>query len=290
MKFTALQRHHMRQAIRAYLPIAYPHGVPDKVEVPTLEPRRNETLHDMVRRVFRDESSVTRRDPADHTCTRLTLRLGNDRYPNMKLVLQEFVEQGEFVFGVDAHDQLPINPSMPGYDEWQRLRDYNAWVKHRIERRFDYLGLPTLHQIAEDLVNECGSIDETRPARILVADDDPDLGQARVSILRKEGYQVFRAHDGQEALDMMEGVAPDLVVMDFLMPRLCGGEVCARLKRNERFRHIPVLLATTTPIELVGAHQADGFMVKPFHRKVLLSLVQHLLGSKVEGVATVATA
>ncbi len=289
MKISALQRYHLEQAVRAYLPIAYPRGVPGSLEIPRFDEQAGETAVDVVRRLFEDESRGSR----NLCCARLTLRLGNERYPNMKLVLQEFVEKGEYVFAVDAHDQLPLSPSTPGYEDWQRLRDYNAWVKHRIERRFDYVGLPTLHQVVEVLSRSRSDCNHetaglSPAARILVADDDPDLGAALETILRSEGYEVFRACDGEEALSMIETVAPDLVVMDYLMPRLCGDDVCERLKRSERWRNIPVLLATTTPIELIGEHKADGFLVKPFQRNVLLSLVQHLLGHKPEGIAATA--
>jgi CheY-like chemotaxis protein len=274
MQLGGIRSEYVVQAIRAYLRIAYTDGAQRIYQLMDPHLATLIPIRDLLEEYFRDESHTV----GGVCCRRFSLRLGNRRYPNMKLVVQEFMEQGEFFFIVDAHDQLPISPNDPNYEAWKRLRDYNAWIKHRIERRWDYMGLPTLKNVGRAFERVSDEPKIGRGVRILVVDDDDDLGRAVATVLRGLGFTVARAENGMEALRRVDEEPYDLIVMDYLMPDLDGGEVCSRLKADERHKHIPVLLATTTPIELIGRHDADGFLIKPFHRKVFMSLLTHLLG------------
>jgi len=102
--------------------------------------------------------------------------------------------------------------------------------------------------------------------RILLVEDDPFLRRACEAGLRKRGYQVILAVDGEEALQRIREDAPALVLLDLLMPKLSGMEVLAELKKDEKTRHIPVVILTNSSTELERKNTASlgaaGYLVK----------------------------
>ncbi|NJN14435.1 MAG: hypothetical protein HC813_02030 [Planctomycetes bacterium] len=73
---------------------------------------------------FSDESQ----QDGERRIARYVLRLGNSRYPHMKLVLEESILRGEFAFGVDTHDDLNVSPNAPDFDRWNVVRTHNRSV------------------------------------------------------------------------------------------------------------------------------------------------------------------
>lgn len=109
--------------------------------------------------------------------------------------------------------------------------------------------------------------------RILIVDDEPDLLELiRVSLVR-EGYTVETASCGREALDAVARRAPDLVVLDLMLPDMAGTEVCRKLRADSRFSSLPVLMLTAKGEEVdrvVGFELgADDYMTKPFSPREL---------------------
>jgi CheY-like chemotaxis protein len=102
--------------------------------------------------------------------------------------------------------------------------------------------------------------------RILLVEDDPFLRRACEAGLRKRGYQVITAVDGEEALRRVRNDAPALILLDLLMPKLSGIEVLAELKQDEKTRHIPVIILTNSSTEMerkkTAALGAAGYLVK----------------------------
>jgi DNA-binding response OmpR family regulator len=104
--------------------------------------------------------------------------------------------------------------------------------------------------------------------RVLVVDDDDDMRELMVMLLSGE-YDVAAARDGVEGLELARKLRPDLVVLDLLMPRMHGFEVCHRLREDAELKSVKVLISSsksyqhdqTTAVEEAGA---DGYIVKPF--------------------------
>ena len=79
-------------------------------------------------------------------------------------------------------------------------------------------------------------------SKILVVDDEPELVKAIEIRLRASGYQVEVAYDGEEGIKKAMEFKPDLIILDIVMPKISGYEVCKILKSNEETRHIPILI------------------------------------------------
>jgi DNA-binding response OmpR family regulator len=119
---------------------------------------------------------------------------------------------------------------------------------------------------------------------VLVADDDPDI-LALVSFrLERAGYDVLGASDGEEALRLALGHAPDLAVLDVMMPKLDGYEVTTRLRQNGATRRMPIILLTARVQEADIARGfevgADDYVKKPFSPQELGARVQAILGRR----------
>jgi diguanylate cyclase (GGDEF)-like protein len=112
---------------------------------------------------------------------------------------------------------------------------------------------------------------------ILVADNEPDILRFVEVNLRLEGFQVVTCLDGQEALERTFETRPALVLLDVMMPRMDGFEVCRRLRSDVRTSHIPIIFLTAksmTVDKVIGLTAgADGYVVKPFDPVELVARV-----------------
>ena len=121
--------------------------------------------------------------------------------------------------------------------------------------------------------------------RILVVDDEPALRAALQRALRLEGYDVTLAEDGDAALRLVQRDAPELVVLDVLMPALDGLAVCRRLRRSGDRTPVLMLTARDAVSDRVSGLDAgaDDYLVKPFALEELLARVRALLRRTVNG-------
>ncbi len=208
---------------------------------------------------------------------RWVLRLGNSRYPNMKLSLEEYLLADEFVFAVDTHDASIVLPGDPDEPAWREIRRWNLALKRRIEERWRKAGLPTYAALRAVLARPAAGPRQGPPrGTVLVVDDEPAIADTVAAVLQGEGFRVRKASDGTEALEALKTLRPDLILMDYEMPGMNGTEVCARIRRSRRDRDIPILLATAAMVDLAAIADADGFLVKPYQREILLSFVKSL--------------
>jgi putative two-component system response regulator len=126
---------------------------------------------------------------------------------------------------------------------------------------------------------------ENRKSKILVVDDNvQNVELMEAYLLGAGGYEVQTAYDGEEALQKVEADPPDLILLDVMMPRLDGFEVCRRLKEDENTRLIPIVMITAlTELEdrLKGIEAgADDFLSKPVNKLELLTRVKSLVRVK----------
>ncbi len=118
--------------------------------------------------------------------------------------------------------------------------------------------------------------------KILVVDDEEEMVMAVQARLEANGYEVVTAYDGEEGLKKARSENPDLIILDLMLPKMDGYQVCATLKHDDRYKKIPVLLFTAkagTEDERIGIEDcgANGYMTKPFEPPALLAKISELL-------------
>ncbi len=116
---------------------------------------------------------------------------------------------------------------------------------------------------------------------VLVVEDEPPLVEVLRYNLEKAGYRVSVAGDGAEALDKVRDAIPDLIILDWMLPKLSGIEVCRQLREDPEAKNVPVIMLTARGEEadrLKGlASGADDYVVKPFSPAELLARVRAVL-------------
>ena len=118
--------------------------------------------------------------------------------------------------------------------------------------------------------------------KILIADDEPNILISLEFLMKREGYEVLLARDGQEAMDVIARERPALVLLDVMMPVKTGFDVCCELRANESLRDTLVLMLTAkgrdTDVAKGIAMGANAYVTKPFSTKELVQKVKELLG------------
>jgi CheY-like chemotaxis protein len=118
-------------------------------------------------------------------------------------------------------------------------------------------------------------------SRVLIADDIPQNRELLEAYLASEGYTILVAGDGQETMQMVDRHQPDLILLDIMMPRMSGYEVCVQIKSDPARRNIPVLIVTALnePGDIEKAVNAgcDDFLTKPVNGLELRTRVRSLL-------------
>jgi len=121
-------------------------------------------------------------------------------------------------------------------------------------------------------------------AKLLIADDNADTVELLTKRFRSEGYETAAAYDGEQALRMVQEFVPELIILDIMMPKIDGLEVCRQLKENDTTKHIPVLMLTAksdVSDKVRGLDTgADGYLTKPFDYPELAARVRSLLARK----------
>ena len=118
-------------------------------------------------------------------------------------------------------------------------------------------------------------------SRVLIADDNHQNCELLDAYLSDENYEISMAYDGQQTLERVAEWQPDLILLDIMMPRLSGYEVCQQLKQTEGTSAIPILMVTALnekgDIEKAVAAGCDDFLTKPVNRLELKTRVRSLL-------------
>ncbi|MGK7876837.1 MAG: response regulator transcription factor [Xenococcaceae cyanobacterium] len=118
-------------------------------------------------------------------------------------------------------------------------------------------------------------------SKVLVVEDSVAQRQMILDLLKDSGLKVEEARDGIEALEQIQKFSPDLVVLDIVMPRMNGYEVCRRLKADPKTKNVPVVMCSSKGEEFDrywGMKQgADAYIAKPFQTIELIGTVKQLL-------------
>ena len=121
----------------------------------------------------------------------------------------------------------------------------------------------------------------TTSAKVLITDDNPQILELLEAYLEPLPVRVITAIDGQATLAAVERDQPDLILLDVMMPKRSGFEVCRTLKEDARYRDIPIVMVTALnevgDIERARECGADEFISKPVNKIELLELVRNLL-------------
>lgn len=118
-------------------------------------------------------------------------------------------------------------------------------------------------------------------AKVLIAEDEPNIVTSLEFLLQENDYQVRVARDGEEALRLVESFRPDVVLLDVMMPLRNGYEVCQRIRENPALQRVKIVMLTARGREAEHAKGialgADAFVTKPFSTKELLAKVAELV-------------
>jgi two-component system, OmpR family, alkaline phosphatase synthesis response regulator PhoP len=119
--------------------------------------------------------------------------------------------------------------------------------------------------------------------KILIADDEPNILISLEFLMKREGYEVVLARDGQEAIDAIVRERPALVLLDVMMPIKTGFDVCHEVRAHEAVRETLIVMLTAkgrdTDVAKGLALGANAYMTKPFSTKELVQKVRDLLGA-----------
>jgi DNA-binding response OmpR family regulator len=122
--------------------------------------------------------------------------------------------------------------------------------------------------------------------KILIADDEPSIVAALEFLLLRGGYEVQVARDGEQTLELVDGFNPDLVLLDVMMPRRSGYEVCTRIRERADRRHVKIIMLTAkgrdAEVSKGLSMGADLYVTKPFSTRELMAKIRELVDSDSE--------
>ena len=117
--------------------------------------------------------------------------------------------------------------------------------------------------------------------KILIADDEPNIVVAIEFLLQQSGFEVVVARNGDEALELIDACLPDLVLLDVMMPKKNGYEVCTRIRERADWRHIKVVMLSAkgrdAEVNKGLSMGADMYVTKPFSTRELMAKIKSLL-------------
>ena len=118
-------------------------------------------------------------------------------------------------------------------------------------------------------------------AKIFIVEDEPSIATLVKYNLEKENYKVFISNNGEEGLKEIKKIEPDLILLDWMLPDLSGIEICRSLKKEKKFKFIPIIMLTAKGQEedkVLGLNTgADDYLVKPFSHSELVARINALL-------------
>lgn len=180
----------------------------------------------------------------------------------------------------------------------QGYTDFDSWSEKMIQE-FGPVIEPYLEDIMMNSQELHGPYDKKRfiksrkrgrrlfmPKNVLVVDDEPNIVLSLKFLITQEGYEVRTASSGEEALQALAEQVPDLILLDVMMPKPDGYEVCQIIRATPEWKDIPVIMLTAKGRDVEKekgfAMGADDYITKPFATKELVAKVQAILKEKKE--------
>lgn len=118
--------------------------------------------------------------------------------------------------------------------------------------------------------------------KILIADDEPNIVVSLEFLMKQRGYDVLVVNDGEAALNAVREFGPDLILLDVMMPRLNGYDVCQKIRENPAWQGIRIVMLSAkgrdVEVNKGMAVGADAYVTKPFSTKDLIARVAAMLG------------
>jgi len=120
--------------------------------------------------------------------------------------------------------------------------------------------------------------------RILIVDDEPNIVLALELLMKREGYTVQSVDDGQKAFDAVREFRPDLILLDIMMPKMDGYEVCQRIRADASLKDVSIIMLTAKGREVERekglALGADYYVTKPFSTRDVMMMIKEVLSSR----------
>jgi DNA-binding response OmpR family regulator len=120
--------------------------------------------------------------------------------------------------------------------------------------------------------------------RILIVDDEPNIVLALELLMKKEGYEVHTVDDGERAVQAAKELQPDLILLDIMMPKMDGYEVCQRIRSDALLKDVSIIMLTAKGREVERekglALGADHYITKPFSTRQVVMKVKEILAAR----------
>ncbi len=117
--------------------------------------------------------------------------------------------------------------------------------------------------------------------KILLVDDEPNILVALEFLVKQQGYTVFKATDGMQALEQLEEVHPQLIVLDVMMPGMDGFEVAKRIRSSAHYDNVPIIFLTAkgTKADRMNGYASGGeiYITKPFDNEDLINTINEVV-------------
>jgi len=118
--------------------------------------------------------------------------------------------------------------------------------------------------------------------KIMIVDDEPNLVELVTAVLEQEGYEVIPATSGQECLEKLKKIKPDLILLDMMMPGMSGRETCEKIRASPKTKDLKVVFLTVARFsevgkDVLGKMDVLDYITKPFDNKELVNRVKKAL-------------
>ncbi|MDJ0836009.1 MAG: response regulator [Acidobacteriota bacterium] len=256
----------VKRASAIYLKHAYPEKAPE----PPM--KMVETIQG-----FQNEDAMLAWSEFEKEDQRYALRLGNHKYPHMKMVF--LAEKGNPSFYVDAHDNhFDLPPGVPGYEKLLAIRTTNKKMKKTIESDWNKQEVPIFGVQASpiELRRDCEGL------TVLAVDDELQILDMLRLIVSSLGGVLHTAQSAAEARDVLanHGV-PDLILCDIMMPEESGYDFVGWLK--DKGHNIPVYFITGYALDQVKRDDYAQILQKPFTAKAIMKIMKKVLKERGTG-------